>query len=146
MKPVVSVTMTSGTRDSTIDSPLIAPTTPPVTNTSAARASERSKLAFSIVLAARTLQTAIIEPMERSMPPEITTIDWAAAAKASGSAAIATDCASNELKLGWIATVAAKKMTSSAGMPNRAVCCAKTALTRSTSVVPRRCVGAPTAP
>ena len=52
------------------------------------------------------------------MPPEITINACAAAAKASGSAAIASDCASKESKLGWIATVAARNATSSAGMPN----------------------------
>ena len=52
------------------------------------------KLAFSIVLAASTLATAITDPIERSMPPEITTTVCAAAAKASGSAPIASDCKS----------------------------------------------------
>ena len=52
------------------------------------------------------------------MPPEMTINACAAAAKASGNAAIATDWASKESKLGWIATVAARNTISSAGMPN----------------------------
>ena len=52
------------------------------------------------------------------MPPDITIKACAAAAKASGSAAIASDWASKELKLGWITTVAARNAISSAGMPN----------------------------
>ena len=35
--------------------------------------------------AAMTLVRAIIEPIERSIPPEMTTIAWATAASASGS-------------------------------------------------------------
>ena len=49
------------------------------------------------------------DPIDRSIPPEITTTACAAAAQANGNAAIATDCASNELNAGWIATVAARK-------------------------------------
>ena len=38
-----------------------------------------------------TLVSAIIEAIERSMPPAMTTIVWAAAAKAKGSAARASE-------------------------------------------------------
>ena len=46
-----------------------------------------SGLAPSISTAAVTLVSAIIEAIERSMPPAITTTVWAATAKANGSAA-----------------------------------------------------------
>ena len=36
-----------------------------------------------------TLVSAIIEPTDRSMPPEMTTMAWATAANASGRAPIA---------------------------------------------------------
>ena len=39
--------------------------------------------------AAVTLVNAIIEPIERSIPPEITTMAWATAASARGSAPMA---------------------------------------------------------
>jgi hypothetical protein len=35
--------------------------------------------------AATTLVRAIIDPIDRSMPPEMTTMAWATAARASGS-------------------------------------------------------------
>ena len=38
----------------------------------------------SIRVAATTLMSAICEPTDRSMPPEMTTIAWATAARASG--------------------------------------------------------------
>ena len=47
-----------------------------------------------MVLAASTLATAMTDPIERSIPPEITTTVCAAAAKASGRAPIASDCRS----------------------------------------------------
>ena len=118
MKPVLKVTITSGTRDTTTRRPLIAPTRAPAQRIATASPSAWPNPASSIVLAASTFETAITEPMERSMPPEITINACAAAAKASGSAAIASDWASKELKLGWIATVAARNAISSAGMPN----------------------------
>ena len=120
MKPVVSVTMTSGTRETTTRSPLIAPIAAPAARIATASKSASPKLASFIVLAASTFATAMTDPIERSIPPEITTTACAAAAQASGNAAIATDCASNELNVGWIATVAARKTINSAGMPNSA--------------------------
>ena len=120
MNPVASVTITSGTRENTTSTPLTAPTRAPATGSTTESTSDSPNPASSIVLAASTLATAITEPIERSMPPEITITACAAAAKASGSAAIASDCASNESKLGWIATVNARNTISSAGMPNSA--------------------------
>ena len=49
------------------------------------------KSACCMRLAERTFDTAIIEPIERSMPPLMTTIAWAAAASASGKAPSARD-------------------------------------------------------
>src|ERR1700735_3140481 len=60
------------------------------------------------------------DPIDRSIPPEITTTARAAAAHANGNAAIARDCASNESNRGWIATVAIRKTRKSTGMPNSA--------------------------
>ena len=120
MKPVVSVTMTSGTREIITSSPLTAPIAAPATRIAAASASASPKLALLIVLAASTFATAMTDPIERSIPPEITTMACAAAAQASGNAAIATDWASNKLNVGWIATVAAKNRISSAGIPKSA--------------------------
>ena len=48
-----------------------------------------SSLWPSIWEAATTLVRAIIEPIDRSIPPEMTTMAWATAASASGSTAIA---------------------------------------------------------
>ena len=55
------------------------------------RASDWLNVAWCIRLAERTFDTAIIEPIERSMPPLMTTIAWAAAASASGKAPSAKD-------------------------------------------------------
>ena len=52
------------------------------------------------MLAASTFATAMTDPIDRSIPPEITTTACAAAAQANGNAAIATDCASNESNAG----------------------------------------------
>ncbi len=120
MKPVVSVTITSGTRETMTRSPLTAPMAAPAARIARASHSASPKLASFIVRAARTFATAITDPIDRSIPPEITTTACAAAAHANGNAAIATDCASNELNRGWIATVAIRKTRKSTGMPNSA--------------------------
>ena len=49
----------------------------------------------SMYFAERTLTRLIIEPIERSIPPEMITTAWPIAANASGSASIASDCTSN---------------------------------------------------
>ena len=100
IKPVVSVTMTSGTRETMTISPFTAPIAAPAIKTAIARNSASPKLAFLIVLAASTFATAMTDPIDRSMPPEMTTTACAAAAKANGNAAIATDCESNESNFG----------------------------------------------
>ncbi len=91
MKPVVSVTTTSGMREKTTIRPLIAPWAAPATMISTASNKDSPKLAFSIVAAARTLETAMTEPIDRSMPPATTTTVCAAAANASGRAPMASD-------------------------------------------------------
>ena len=59
--------------------------------------------------AAVTLVSAIIGPTERSMPPEITTIVWATAAKASGRRAIARPWTLGAPYDGWISFVRTRK-------------------------------------
>ena len=80
----------SGTRVMTISAPLIAPSTRPRRRVSATATMANSGLAPSISTAAVTLVSAIIEAMERSMPPAITTTVWAATAKAKGRAALSS--------------------------------------------------------
>ena len=120
MKPVVSVATTSGTREKTTMRPFTAPIAAPARRTATARSRDCSKHAFSIVRAARTLATAIMDPIERSIPPAITTTACAAAAKASGSAPIASDWRSKSEKVGWMTTVIASAAINRAGIPNRA--------------------------
>ncbi len=52
-------------------------------------ATPNSSLWPFIAVAATTLVNAIIEPIDRSIPPEMTTIACATAARASGSTEIA---------------------------------------------------------
>ena len=99
---------------------MTAPIAAPAIRIATASKSASPKLASFIVLAASTFATAMTDPIDRSIPPEITTTACAAAAQANGNAAIATDCASNESNAGWIATVAARKTINSTGMPNSA--------------------------
>ena len=73
MKPVVSVTMTSGTRETMTRNPLIAPMAAPAAKIANASQRDWPKLASFIVLAASTFATAITDPIDRSIPPEITT-------------------------------------------------------------------------
>jgi hypothetical protein len=100
MKPVVRVATTSGIRETATLSPLRNPAAAPQISTSSDHASDSLKVACCIRLAERTLATAICEPMERSMPPLITTIACAAAASASGSAPSASDWISKAPKSG----------------------------------------------
>ncbi len=91
MKPVVSVATTSGMREKATTRPFSNPWPAPATNTRIESASDWPKVACCITLAERTFDTAIIEPIERSMPPLMTTIACAAAASASGRAPSAKD-------------------------------------------------------
>ena len=77
----------SGTRVITMSAPLIAPSTRPISSTKAPPRFANSSLLPSMRVAAVTLVSAIIEAIDRSTPPAITTIAWPAAAKAKGSAA-----------------------------------------------------------
>ena len=72
----------SGTRVTTIRMPLSAPSARPISSTRGTMTSAASSLAPSIARAAVTLVSAIIEAIERSMPPAITTTACAAVAKA----------------------------------------------------------------
>ena len=76
----------SGTRVTTTRPPLIAPRS----EAEAEHAdddddAELLALALHQRRPTTTLVSAIIEPIERSIPPEITMIAWATAARASGS-------------------------------------------------------------
>ena len=90
-KSMESVTTMSGTRVMTISAPLIAPRTRPRRSTSGTTRSANSSLAPAIRTAAVTLVSAIIEAIERSMPPAMTTTVCAATANAKGSAARTSD-------------------------------------------------------
>ena len=83
---MASVTTMSGTRVITTRAPLMPPRMSPRTRTprttGMAKASDWSFMRSAAV----TLVRAIIEPIERSMPPEMTTMAWATAAMASGMA------------------------------------------------------------
>ena len=85
---IASVTTMSGTRVMTTSTPLMMPRI----ETQHEHADDhRDRERLGLVLhetAAVTLVSAIIEPIDRSMPPEMTTIAWATAAIASGSAPI----------------------------------------------------------
>ena len=86
---IASVTTMSGTFVTTTRAPLIAPTTSPSPRTATTTPTpNRSPWPF-IRTAEVTLASAIIEPTDRSMPPEMTTIVWATAANAIGRIAIA---------------------------------------------------------
>ena len=78
---IASVTTMSGTRVMTMRKPLNAPRQKPSPSTSGMTTNANSSLAPLISTAAVTLVTAIIEAIERSMPPAITTIACAATAK-----------------------------------------------------------------
>ena len=91
MNPVVSVATTSGMRDSATTTPLASPCAAPTPSTSNEMSSDCPKLAWCMRLADNTLAMAICDPMDRSMPPEMTTMACAHAASASGSAPSASD-------------------------------------------------------
>ena len=90
-KSIARVTTISGTRVMTIRAPLIAPRTTPRRRTTGTTTIANSSLAPSIITAAVTLVSAIIEAIDRSMPPAMTIEAWAAAAKAKGSTASVSD-------------------------------------------------------
>ena len=91
MNPVVSVATTSGMREKATTRPFTNPAAAPAISTTIERAKDWRKSACCMRLAERTFDTAIIEPIERSMPPLMTTIACAAAASASGKAPSAKD-------------------------------------------------------
>ncbi len=62
----------SGTRERTTRPPLMAPRTRPMMSTPTTTRMANSSLLSFIRTAAVTLVRAIIEPMDRSMPPEMT--------------------------------------------------------------------------
>jgi len=117
MKPVVSVATTSGMRDIATINPFSAPRTAPSIRTMTASKSDCWKVAWCIRLAESTLATAICEPTERSIPPLITTIDWAAAAMARGRAPSPSDWMSNEPKVGSISAVPRIAARQTSGIP-----------------------------
>ena len=86
---MASVTTMSGTRVATTSAPLTAPSRRPRSSTPMTTTTPNSSLWPFIRVAATTLVSAIIEPIERSIPPAITTTACATAAKARGSTEIA---------------------------------------------------------
>ena len=86
---IARVTTMSGTRVRTTRPPLTAPSTRPRTSAPRTTATPNSSDWPFIRTAATTLTSAIIEPIERSIPPEMTTIACATAASARGSTEIA---------------------------------------------------------
>jgi hypothetical protein len=90
-KSIASVTTMSGTRVSTMSAPLMAPNKRPRARMSGTTRIANSSLAPSIRTAAVTLVSAIIDAIDRSTPPAMTTMVCAAAANAKGRAARASD-------------------------------------------------------
>ena len=119
MKPVVSVTTTSGMRDTTTVAPLIAPARAPTPRMPSASNRAWGVSTRCMLLAASTLATAICEPIERSMPPVTTAKVWAAAAKVRGSAPRASNWTSKAPKSGWMARVNKRTAASRSGIPTR---------------------------
>jgi hypothetical protein len=87
---MASVTTMSGTRLTTTSTPLTVPIATPMASTSSTTSTDPSGLASTSNTAAITFVSAITEPIERSIPPEITTIACPTAANATGSAAMAS--------------------------------------------------------
>ncbi len=87
---IASVTTMSGTRVMTTSEPLTAPSSRPSARTPRTTMTPNSSLWPFIWEAATTLVNAIIDPIERSIPPEITMIACAAAASASGRTELAS--------------------------------------------------------
>ena len=92
--------MMSATFVTVITRPVSAPASAaPAISTSAITIASRNETASPVVasnmyFAERTLTRPIIEPIERSIPPEMITTACAIAANANGSASIASDCTS----------------------------------------------------
>ena len=86
---IASVTTMSGTRVMTTRAPLMMPRIRPRTRTPRTTGTANASGWSFMSTAAVTLVSAIIEPIDRSMPPEMTTMAWATAAIASGSAPMA---------------------------------------------------------
>ncbi len=78
----------SGTRLMTTRKPLISPMTMPMSRTSSTTGTDSSG-ALRRSTAEITFVSAMTEPIDRSIPPEITTIACPAAANATGREAIA---------------------------------------------------------
>ncbi len=96
-KSIASVTMMSATRVTTIDQAGEGADAAPPTSDDrdARRAAPRRSSCGACTSRRRRWRAHIIEPTERSIPPEMITIACAQAANASGSASIASDCTSN---------------------------------------------------
>jgi hypothetical protein len=120
---VVSVATTSGMREIATTTPFANPAAAPHASTTSDHASDCWKVACCIRLAESTFATAICDPIERSMPPLMTTIACAAAASASGSAPSASVWISKGPKSGWTIRVSAIAAPKSAGMPSARAAC-----------------------
>ena len=104
-KDIARVTTMSGTRVRTIRLPLTAPSATPRRSTPRTTATPNSSDWPFMRTAATTLISAIIEPIERSIPPAMTTMAWATAASARGRTEIARPWMPVTPYLGWISLV-----------------------------------------
>ncbi len=82
MKKKASVTTMSGTRVSTTERPLMAPTPRPMSRMAMTATMPNSSPWPSMRAAAETLSSVIMAAIERSMPPAMMAIVWPAVAKA----------------------------------------------------------------
>src|SRR5918999_513706 len=92
---IPSVTTMSGMRVSVMICPVKVLASAVSRSSRSENASAWRKLMSSMCFAESTFMTPISEPIERSMPPEMTTTACAMAAKHSGNASIASDAMSN---------------------------------------------------
>ena len=99
---MASVTTMSGTRVMTTSVPLMMPRMMPRTSTPRTTGIANASDWSFIRSAAVTLVRAIIEPIDRSMPPEMTTMACATAANASGMAPTARPWSCAPPYLGWM--------------------------------------------
>ena len=117
-KSIASVTTMSGTLETVMRVPLIAPIARPRRRTPRTISTDWPPEAPSMRTAPVTLAMDIIAAMERSMPPAITTIAIPTVARAKGNAARARLSRPEAPKSGWISLVVARSAASSTARPS----------------------------
>ncbi len=118
MKLAASVTMMSGTPDAVITTPVSVDRATVTTSTSAPSARHVPNPWSSIQSADRQLANTIIEPTDRSMPPEITTTPWAMATNARLIVPAVIVRISKSPNLGSCETRHSSRTTSNVATPN----------------------------